>query len=386
MSIPSKVLLTITTIDTEEAFQGLADGWNDLAIRSTGSVFLRFEWFDAAWAWRKENSRLCVLLALAGNQLVGILPLVWVCTNDRFPKLRGLEFLTVPDTQTCDLIVEPEHRCAVVDAFCEELHRRHKEWDQLTLPYLNEASVVLHEFKAGMGKRYTACSVKSQGPNLFVKLGSTWEAYYSTRSRSLKKANNLAANRLKKTGRIEIQWLSRETSNESSMQNALAQAIDISARSWKQSTGNSLDNPGPMRFIKTLTKHATQNGWLSLWLLTVDGRALAMEYQLLEAGNVYALRADFDAECEETSPGSHLMRTLLETLFDRGLHKYYMGPGENAYKTRWTEDNDTLFQLIIYGKTWRGQIARIMDEILKPVARSLRDKLVFRNRPTLNKG
>src|SRR5688500_4123706 len=107
MNIPSKTLLTITTVDTEEAYQGLAEGWNDLALRSTNSVFLRFEWFDAAWAWRKENSRLCVLLALAGNRLVGILPLVWVCMNDRFPKLRVLEFLTVPDTQTCDLIVEP---------------------------------------------------------------------------------------------------------------------------------------------------------------------------------------------------------------------------------------------------------------------------------------
>ena len=111
-----------------------------------------------------------------------------------------------------------------------------------------------------------------------------------------------------------------------------------------------------------------------------------MEYQLLDAGNVYALRADFDAECEETSPGSHLMRTLLETLFDRGLYKYYMGPGENAYKTRWTEDNDLLFQLVVHGRTWRGQTARIVDEILKPAVRSLRNKLVSRHRPMANKG
>ena len=375
MEVQTQTTLRVSIVDTETEFRALREDWNPLVIQASGSVFLRHEWFEAAWAWRKEDSSLYILLARQGNKVVGILPLIHRSIRERLPSLCSLEFLTVPDTQTCDVIAMPENRHAVVDAFCDALHNQRRKWDQIIFRYLHSTTSALHELKQGLEKRRYACNVKHQGPNLFVKLDTSWDTYYSTRTRSLKKANNLASNRLKKQGQTAIHWISRKNSDELAIQNALEQAIDISRRSWKQGTGNSLDQLGPKDFISTLTKLAARNGWLSLWLLTIDGKALAMEYQLIDAGNVYALRADFDAECEEISPGSHLMRTLLETLFDHDLQRYYMGPGENAYKTRWTADSDMLHQLVVHGRTWRGQVARVLDEILKPVARSFRDKV-----------
>jgi CelD/BcsL family acetyltransferase involved in cellulose biosynthesis len=381
MDAQSKVPVRISVIETEKEFRELAERWNGLVKQSAGSVFLKHEWFDAAWAWRKEDSSLFLLLAWRGQELLGILPLIRVRPAGQFPKLRGLEFLTVPDTQVCDVITAPENRILVIDAACEALHKRRNEWDHLTLRYLSEKNPILNEIKTGLTARGYACDIKPHGPNLFVKLDTTWDAYYSTRSRSLKKANNLAANRLKKSGEIAIRWISRETADGSAIEKALEETIEISRRSWKQGTGNSLDQAGPKGFISTLTAHAARNGWLSIWLLAIEGKVLAMEYQLLDAENVYALRADFDAECEEISPGSHLMRTLLETLFGRGLQRYYMGPGENAYKTRWTEDNEMLQQLVVHGSTWRGQVARVRDDILKPAARTLRDKFATGKAP-----
>ena len=375
---PAQPFLRVSIVDTEKTFRSLGEVWNRLARGAGGSVFFQHEWFDAAWAWRKKGSSLFVLLAWEEDEPVGILPLVSVREESPFLALRSLEFLAVPDTQFCDLIAAPEDRSRVAEVFCAELHKKRKEWDRLVLRYLDKTGAVLNEIKAGLAARQYTCDVKTQGPNLFVKLESSWDAYYSTRSRSLKKANNLAANRLKKAGEITVQWISSENSSETAIQGALEQLIDISRRSWKQETGNSLDQPGPRSFIQTLTAHAARRGWLSVWLLSIDDRPLAMEYQLLDAGNVYALRADFDAGCEEISPGSYLMRALLETLFDRNLRRYYMGPGNNAYKARWTEEADTLHQMIVYGRTWRGQLKRLLDGVVKPLARSLRDALAFR--------
>lgn len=374
MDAVSTTQLSVSVIDTEQAFRALADDWNQLTTRCNGAVFLRHEWFDAAWAWRRADAHLQIYVARQAGLLVGILPLVRVAQNEGFPRLRSLEFLTVPDTQTCDLITEPKNRSLVVQAICEALHNRRKEWDRLTLRYLHDTTSSLHELKAGFEKHRYTSAARIQGPNLFVNLGPTWDTYYGTRSRSLKKANNLAANRLKKAGPVTIQWITNDSVGDTSVDQALQQAIDISGRSWKQGTGNSLDQAGPKAFIGTLTKHAAKNGWLSLWLLSIDGTPLAMEYQLLDGENVYALRADFDAQHEEISPGSHLMRTLLETLFGRDLKRYYMGPGENAYKTRWTEDSDMLQQLVVHGNTWRGQTVRVVDDILRPAARQLRDR------------
>lgn len=155
----------------------------------------------------------------------------------------------------------------------------------------------------------------------------------------------------------------------------LDQLIDISRRSWKQGTGNSLDQPGPNAFIRTLTELAGNKGWVSMWLIHVGDRALAMEYQLIGEGNVHALRADFDAGCEEISPGSHLFRQLLESLFGKGLSRYYMGPGDNPYKWRWTEDGEAMVKSSVYNTSIPGRLAALTDTVLKPAARRLRDRL-----------
>ena len=364
--------LSISVITREQEFHELGSSWNELASCAGGSIFLQHEWFDAAWEWRKETTSLFVLIVRDAERLIGILPLIKVTERRRFAAIRRLEFLTVPDTQLCDLIVAPEYADRVARLMCEELQRRCGDWDQIDLRYLPAAAAAqaltncLHE------TGYTA-QLKSHSRNLFVPLESSWQTYYSTRTRSLKKANNLAANRLAKTGSISIECLTHETATADQVRQALEHAVDISRRSWKHDTGNSLDHAAPNRFIRTLTAHALRRGWLALWLLTLDGRPIALEYQLTDGSDIYALRADFDSEFEEISPGSHLMRTLLESLFDKGLHRYYMGPGENAYKTRWTDEFEPLSMLTVYGTTARARVLRFVDEVAKPYARSLRD-------------
>lgn len=368
----------VSIVDTEKEFRALREPWNILANSTPGPLFLQHEWFDAAWAWRKHDASLFVLLAWGGDRLAGVFPLISVREKRGLLTLRRVELLTVPDTQLCDLIAAPWERSAVSAAFCRELDQRRNEWDVLVLRYLGEDAAALTDVRAALtAQRYTYI-VQPQDRNLFVPLANSWESYYGTRTRSLKKANNLAANRLKKAGAITVDRITADKCGEPTIRAALKQAVDISRRSWKQETGNSLDRPGPGSFIQTLTAHAARRGWLSLWLLSMDGKPIAMEYQLLDAGNVYALRADFDAACEEISPGSHLMRTLLESLFSVGLRRYYMGPGQNAYKTRWTDEGDALHQLVAYGRTWRGQLLRLSENVLKPFARSLRDVLTFR--------
>jgi len=370
--------LNVSIIDTESEFRALRETWNALANAAGGSVFLQHEWFDAAWSWRRQDSSLFVMIASDQNAPVGIFPLIRVTDNKRIPAIRRLEFLTVPDTQLCDVIAAPEDQMRVVEAFCVALHHRSRSWDRMVLRYVDQTATALRHVKTAFSAGNYDCDIATESRNLFVGLDTTWDAFYNTRTRSLKKANNLAANRLKKIGSITVEHITSANADPNKIQSGLKHAIEISGRSWKQSTGNSLDHRGPLAFIEALTGHAARRGWLSIWLLSIDGKPLAMEYQLVDAANVYALRADFDAECEEVSPGSHLMRTLLESLFGKNLHRYYMGPGENPYKTRWTEQGDPVYQITVHGRTWRGHLARLVDDVLKPRARAIRTALRFR--------
>jgi len=151
--------------------------------------------------------------------------------------------------------------------------------------------------------------------------------------------------------------------------------ISVSARSWKRRTGNSLDQDGPQAFIRRLSHHAHARGWLSIWRLSLDGVPIAMEYQLIGDGNVYALRSDFDADHDSLSPGSHLSRHLLETLFAQGLRRYSMGPGDNAYKRRWADDAEQVLALTAYAGSLRGRALAAWELALKPAARRVREGL-----------
>jgi CelD/BcsL family acetyltransferase involved in cellulose biosynthesis len=98
-------------------------------------------------------------------------------------------------------------------------------------------------------------------------------------------------------------------------------------------------------------------------------------------GRVYALRSDFDAEFEEISPGTHLNRSLLQQLFGRGLQRYYMGPGENAYKHRWTEQVEPVEAVTVYGRSLAGRSLAAWETSLKPFARKLRARIARMSSP-----
>jgi CelD/BcsL family acetyltransferase involved in cellulose biosynthesis len=192
----------------------------------------------------------------------------------------------------------------------------------------------------------------------------------------LKKANNLIANRIQREFKaLEILWYASEQADGMTVDQLLEDVIQLSARSWKQSTGLTLDQPGPEAFIRRLVPHAATNGWLSVWILKLDGKLSASEIQLQYGGHVHALRADYDLSLRQHSPGSYLNWKLLESLFEKGLIRYWMGPGNNSYKAQWTEEFDSLSTLRVYSTTMRGRMLAFWDQTLRPILRRGRSAL-----------
>ncbi len=238
----------------------------------------------------------------------------------------------------------------------------------LELEHIQQNSPVHRHFSSALEQLKIHCHLVDSGRNLAINVATNWVDYYKTRSRRLKKGNNLIANKLKRTGDIDISWL--RSSNDALQ--AIPSVIDISSKSWKTETGKTLDNQGPGDFIRRLSQHAEKNGWLSIWMLTLDDETIAVEYQLIDNGNIYALRADYDSKFSDLSPGSYLNWKLLERLFDHELNTYYLGPGENKYKHRWTEDGEALVTAVGYGKTLKGRVLKIMEQNIRPIVKYLR--------------
>lgn len=360
--------LQITRIDAEILFLALAEEWRELvASTHVPTLFLSHQWFDAAWQWAKRDSEFWLITVRQNDRLIGLCPLVRRHTQYRGLALRKLEFLTVPDTQLCDVIVAPALAEPVSQAIARFLAEQKHEWDMIELRLLPVDSVAARYIAPALKQAGIRSLLEASGENPWIDLSQGWDTFYAARSRSLKKKNNLIANRLRKAGQIEIEWMRPSRNDQMNYAAALQTVIDISAKSWKQDTGNSLDQPGPNAFIQRLSQRAAEQGWLSVWLLRLDGKPLAMEYQLADEAHVYALRADFDSACpQELSPGSYLNMQLLERHFQTGLTQYCMGPGDNPYKYRWADRAHALHRLAGYSPTLKGRLFALLELDVKP--------------------
>ncbi len=361
--------VSVTVVTSDAGFAELGERWNTLAdVSETGTVFLRHEWFDAAWGWLADTHERFVLLVERGGEALGIWPLMKSRRKYRRLDVNAIEFMGVPDTQVCDVLCAPADHETVVDALLDYLSGHSHDWDVCEFEKLPADSRTATLLERGRGGR-AAFDVSADGSNPQVSLGGTWQDYYATRSRRLKKGNNLVANRLKKQyDDINIRWVRADDADERGVSQALQSAIDLSSLSWKRETGNSLDNSGPNAFIRKLTSHALAQGWLSLWILELDGKPAAMEYQLAFRGDIHALRGDFDDGLANLSPGTFLNWRILERLFDENERCYHMGPGDNSYKLRWAEQSPELCRAVAYSRSLRGRAMSIAERSLRPLA------------------
>jgi len=374
-------MLEVETVADEMAFARLREPWNALLELGDG-VFLRHEWFDAAWGWARESATLHVLCVRDSGRLIGIAPLCVRARMSAVPGIRVLEFLTIPDSPHCDFIARSNDRERVIECVLEHLRQQPPRCDAIEFARLLESATALKELQrtaARQGLRLYACGVDSE---LGVKLEGSWEQYYATRSRRLKKGNNLVANHLKRQyAAIEVERVDRSAGTEWTEQ-LIAEVTRISANSWKRGTGTTFECAGPGEFLRRWTYAALARGWLNIWLLRLDGMAVAAEFQVIDGDTVQALRADFDVAFDATSPGTYLNWQILQQLFDGRRRYYAMGTGHNTYKLRWSNATRELRGWRLYRCTPHGVLWKAWEEWLRPKLRWLRQLWQAHARPT----
>jgi hypothetical protein len=339
-------------------------------------VFLTYEWHCAAWEWVQKNSQLNIVCIYCDSDLIGIVPLIKKQEKIRGLKLKKLQFLAVPDTQFCDIITTEQNAEQVANVTVDYLIKNKQEWDFLSFGNLSDNSYVYRLFIPLIHSKNFKSRLFMDTHNPQIIIDQSWEDYYKTRSRRLKKGNNLIANKLNKASdKIEIKHFGTRKEDAPTISQLLKDITDISCSSWKSQTGLSLDNPGPAAFIKYLTDCANNNGWLSIWLLYIGERPVAMEYHLRYDKYVHALRADFRDEHSDLSPGAYLHWKIVENLFKNKGTNYQMGPGNNAYKERWSNATPPVYRITVYSKNILGRFLGAIQTQIAPTILRFYSKL-----------
>lgn len=348
-------------ITTESEFLTLSRAWNELVVKNNYSVFYRHEWFFAAWQWQDTSSALCIYCVFQADKLIGILPLL--CKTEYYKKIpfQQLQFLTVPDTQFCDVIVEKIQACSVLSECFKALTQAPVIWDKLQLNYLTRKSV-FYECQQ-MCFKQTAFSVQHQiiNEHNYVHCVDSFQNYYQQRTKKFIKSHKNTHNRWKKQTNWKIEHYKIVSADQ--LNGLLDQWKMLLAHSWKKSTDTTLLNEKPGAFLHTLSHAAIQKQWFSFFVLSLDDIWVACEYQLHHGHACFALRADYHAKYQHLSPGDFLQYAVLKACFESDTcEHYYFGPGLNGYKKRWATHCMPVIQYRIYQTTWKGKLLSLLDK------------------------
>lgn len=365
--------VTVRWVRDQAGFEALQADWNRLcAATPQATVFQRHEWFSAAWQWQCHSHVLAIVVIEAAGVPIGIAPLACtrVSAGRYLPAVRVLEFVQVPDSQCCELLAAVPDLPAVATALAGALVKAPSQWDELRLRLLAADSPTTAALASALATAGLRPARQATGSNPLIDLRGTWQDYYAGRSRRLKKGNNLIANHLQKAGTVELQHCAG-VMGTAQADRLLDTLTAVSAKSWKQRTGNTLDQAGPKAFFAALTRTAAAQGWLSVWLLRLNDQVIATEYHLRFGGCVHALRSDFDPAYEALSPGTYLNWKVLEASFACGQRQYFFGPGDNPYKQRWSQDGLALCTLRAWSRSGRGRLRHLWHQRLRPWGKRL---------------
>lgn len=364
--------LDVETVHGRDAMEALREEWELLRARThERSPFLSFEWFRCCLE-DLEGAEALLLLVRHEGRLVGLAPLARRTVRLRRLRARAIEFVRCRETAYADVLALPERRDEILGAMFQYLFSKDRiRWDALRLGPWPEDSANLSAARRWLGSVRASHTESTMSLVPVTRMNGDWDALLAGRSYLFRKSRRGILNRMRRLGNIEVEC--HRSDEEGTV---LRSVFEVSDRSWKRDEQKAVTSrPESKRFFEALTAAAASRGWLMVWLLRWNGVPVATEYDLVEDGVVYAIRADYDRSYHQHSPGAYLEYQLLQRLCAEGHSAYHAGPGTDEYKLRWTEERRRTVSLTVYNRHSLVGTLAFADWRVESRLRRLRDRL-----------
>jgi CelD/BcsL family acetyltransferase involved in cellulose biosynthesis len=338
-------------IEVAESIDELQDGWAPLAER-VANVFLTPEW-TACWCRHFLGGRPLKLLAFrsTSGRLAGVLALYVLSQR----PLRILRIAGHGPGDELGPVCAPADRIAVARALPRALDRLGA---QLLL-----AEQVSRE--PGWSRLTGARVLGSEGSPVVRFDGVTWEQFLRRRSRKLRRTLLLQPTRLAREHRINYR-LGGARPDE--LERDMDQLLALHAARWPDGT-SFLRHAD---FHRDFAAVACRRGWLRMWFLELDGRAVAAFYGFRYAGVEFDYQGGRDPAWQSASIGTLLLGHSMRSALEDGVREYRFLRGEEAYKYRFA-DCDPGLETFVIGCGRAGAAAAAASAALRgpltPVAR-----------------
>jgi CelD/BcsL family acetyltransferase involved in cellulose biosynthesis len=144
----------------------------------------------------------------------------------------------------------------------------------------------------------------------------------------------------------------------------LQRIYDVERSGWKGREGSAIASNGNTRqFYDEIAREAARFGYLSLYLLELDGRAVAVHFGLAHRGRYFLPKPAYDESYREYSPGQLLMQAILTDCVERGQHEVdFLGP-MTEWKAEWTSQVRVHSSRHVFRQRWGRALHTAMRRV-----------------------
>lgn len=369
VSLPLPVItpkpLHVEVVADMLAFAALRHEWGELLDESQAGIFNSWEWLYPWYRWLGSERELYVLTARnQDGRLVGLMPL---CLERRRAMgrsiVRRLTFLG--ETHVCgdymDIIALPEQHSAVVEAFATHLQQSQDRWDVLDLGDIDSQSPTLVILQQRMAAPEYAIELRfgSVCPTMAFEPGETFEGFL--RGSSRRENYRRRKKQLEKQPGFSVECIE----DPAQLAAPFSEFLRLHALRWSGEGGSDgISGTDVQAFHRDATALLAERGKLRLFVLRVEGKAVASLYALRHGDTFSYYQAGRDPEWQSMSVGLVMLVETFKRAIEEGATTYDFLRGEEPYKAEWNNGQRTTMGLRVYraGSTGRklGQQERLV--------------------------
>ena len=345
--------VTTDVIRDAAGFERLVAEWDELVDASgSNTPFLKAAWVDG---WRRHalgNAALHVVTARDRGRLIAIAPMLRVrhglSLSDRLEFMgngpAGSDYL--------DAIVRTGAADNALGAIAASIH---SEQLPLYLDHLPPSSQADGLRTALEGRGWTAIE---SSPDVcpFIDLsGHTWDSFLQ----SLGSAHRANVRRRLRAINADFVVQFRLADSHAERRDALTALVHFSQLRWQNEGGTSaFPNPQMVAFHQHVTRRAMDEGWLRLYVLTLNGVIAAVMYGFAIGDRFFFYQHGFDNTYSRYSLGLVLMALTVRASIEDGIRDFDMLYGHESYKSLWTQQQRALKRLQLFPPRMTGVLLR----------------------------
>lgn len=341
-------------IEVRREIEPLAEEWDELADRAGAPAFLRPGWMRA---WRAAFGRgsLEILTLRRGGRLAGVLPVyregavVRSPSNGHTPLFEPLaEDGSAVDELTVSLLAGGSRRLGLFYLTAGELGQE-----------------ALQRAAGAAGYRLVEGTLEHSP---YVRIDRDWDAYTASLETKLMREIRRRRRRLESEGALSLDV----SDGGEGLDALLEQGFRIEAAGWKSQTGTAIAaRPETRQFYSELARWASGRGLLRLGFLRLDGRALAFDFSIEDAGVHYLLKTGYDVTHRALGPGIMIRHDMIQRAFKEGLDSYEFLGQSDAWKLRWTQSTRERVVVRAFSPSLCGRVNWLSVARLRPFAKRL---------------